>query len=78
VISAPPRLFSPGDEKRGFRNGLVYNMDRVVDKACRGSEVPLMAFWCKARVRWRVACDKPLGKDKELRCLCVYGKVNIS
>ncbi len=25
-------------------------MDRVIDKACRGPEVPLRAFWCKARV----------------------------
>ena len=24
-------------------------MDRVNDKACRGSEVPLRALWCKAR-----------------------------
>jgi hypothetical protein len=22
----------------------------VIDKACRGSKVPLRAFWCKARV----------------------------
>jgi hypothetical protein len=25
-------------------------IDRVIDKACRGSEVPLGAFWCKVRV----------------------------
>jgi hypothetical protein len=24
----------------------------VIDKACRGSEVPLRAFWCEARVRF--------------------------
>ena len=24
-------------------------MDRVNDKACRGSEVPLRALWCKAK-----------------------------
>jgi len=24
-------------------------MDRVYDKACKGSEVPLRALWCKAR-----------------------------
>jgi hypothetical protein len=23
-------------------------MDSVIDKACRGSEVPLRALWCKA------------------------------
>jgi hypothetical protein len=26
-------------------------MDKVYDKACRGSEVPLRALWCKARSR---------------------------
>jgi len=28
------------------------NMNKVIDKACRGSEVPLRAFWCKARIRF--------------------------
>jgi len=25
------------------------NMGRAIDKACRGSAVPLRALWCKAR-----------------------------
>jgi len=28
-------------------------MDRLNDEACRGSEVPLRALWCKARSKWR-------------------------
>jgi hypothetical protein len=44
-------------------------MGKVINKACRGSEVPLKVFYCEVRVRWKVACGKPLGKDKELRCL---------
>ena len=26
--------------------------DKVVDKACSDSKVPLRSFWCKARVRF--------------------------
>ena len=44
-------------------------MNEVGNKACRGSEVPLMAFYYEVKVRWQVVCDKPLRWDKELRCL---------
>jgi hypothetical protein len=27
-------------------------MDKVINKASRGSEVPLKAFWCKVRIRF--------------------------
>jgi len=27
-------------------------VDKVIDKVCRGSEVPFRAFWCEARVRF--------------------------
>jgi len=40
-------------------------MDRVNDEACRGSEVPLRALWCKARGGMAVACDKPPREKKQ-------------
>jgi len=27
-------------------------MDKAIDKACRGSGVPLKAFWCEAGLRF--------------------------
>ena len=53
------------------------NMDIVINKAYRGSEVPLRAFWCKSRVRWQAACDKPLGEVKNCDVSCVYDRVNM-
>jgi len=54
-------------------------MDRVTDKACKGSEVPLRAFWCKARVRGdRPLMTSHLERTKNCDASCVYGKVNIS
>jgi hypothetical protein len=34
-------------------------MKRAIDRACRSSEVPLRALWCKVRVRCWFACDRP-------------------
>ena len=39
-------------------------MDRVNDKASRGSEVRLRALWCKATGGGGSACDKP-PREKE-------------
>ena len=38
-----------GMEKTKLSEWTSRNMDRVYDKACRGSEVPLRVLWCKAR-----------------------------
>ena len=38
--------------KWGSRAGLVKEAGGATDKASMGSGVPLMAFWCKVRVRF--------------------------
>ena len=38
-----------GMEKTKLSEWTSKNMDRVYDKACRGSEVPLRVLWCKAK-----------------------------
>ena len=40
-------------------------ISRANDKVSRGLKVHLGAFCCKARGRWRVACDKPPGEKKQ-------------
>ena len=39
-------------EKTEFSEWTKGKGDKMIDKACRGSEVPLRAFWCKARIRF--------------------------
>jgi len=58
-------------------------MDRVIDKASRGSEVPLRALWCKAGGRWLVTCDKATAREYiyiEVICIevniLIYNPVN--
>jgi hypothetical protein len=63
VINIGPRLFGPTNgENEVFGMGLGERVDRVIDKVCRGSEVPLRAFWCEAGVpvigRWRQATER--------------------
>jgi hypothetical protein len=48
-------------------------MDRVIDKTCRGSEVPLRALWCKARGRWRSLATS----HRERRREDIYIEVNV-
>jgi len=55
----------PRMEKTKFSEWTSKNMDRVYDKACRGSEVPLRALWCKARGIVVVVYDKPLREEKQ-------------
>jgi len=42
------------------------NIDRAIDKACRGSEVPLRAFWCKVRIRMSGPLRQAIGKGQRI------------
>ena len=45
-----PDYLALGMKKRGFWNGLGNFTDKVIDKAFRGSEGPLRAFFGEARI----------------------------
>ena len=39
-------------EQTGFLDRITKEINGAIDKACRGSELPLRAFWGKVRVRF--------------------------
>ena len=56
-------------EGMGFSDWIIQRIGRAIDKACRGPELPLRAFWRKARVRF-------LGSPAKLKIKSITCRMN--